>query len=106
MREDHFYLFDLKEEEKRPMPKAPYGPSRFNPISFDAALEIAPKNCTQYPVDHAWDLESQWLFSYDTGDPPIPGVRSCLINKNTSEKESFFPPKYKGIKPSNENMIF
>ena len=45
------------------------------------------------------------MFSYDTGDPPLPGIRSCLIYKNTSQKESYFPHEYKGVRPSNDTKI-
>ncbi len=106
MREDHFYLINLKEEERSPESKVPYGPPSFNPISFEAALELAQKTKQQYPIAHSWDLGSCWMFSYDTGDPPLPGIRSCLIYKNTSQKESYFPHEYKGVRPSNDNKIF
>ena len=48
MREDHFYLINLKEEERSPESKVPYGPPSFNPISYEAALELAQKTKQQF----------------------------------------------------------
>ena len=106
MRENHFFLINLKEEEKRPLSKEPFGPPIFKPIEFEVALEMAQSWYPQYPIVHAWDLGSRWLFSYNTGDPPLPGIHSCCINKNTSKIEYYFPPKYKGVEPTDDNRIF
>ena len=106
MRNDHFYLFDLKKEEQRSMPRIPFGPPKYNPVSFEEALEIARADRASFPVKHAWDLGKYWLFSYDTGEPPLPGVRSCQINKSTREISYYFPSKHGGIRPCDGNKMF
>ena len=74
-------------------------------ITLEQAIEIA-KNCDCYPVCKAYDLDIEWLVSYDSGNPPIPGVRSTLVNKETGKTRSFFPPDYEGIEPSEENLVW
>lgn len=75
-------------------------------IGPDEAMSIAHEKNPSYPTHHLYDLEDSWLVTYDSGNPPIPGICSCLVNKFDGSTDRFFPPTYKGIRPSEENRIF
>ena len=75
-------------------------------LSFEKAIEIAKSHYPQYTLNHAWDLKKEWLFCYDFGSLDLMGPRNILVNKRNGSVTYFHLPEYKGVKPSDKNMIF
>ena len=52
-------------------------------INFEKAIDIAQKQFPDYPIFDATDIGKKWAFSFDTGEPAIPGIPYVCINKFT-----------------------
>ena len=51
-------------------------------IDFEKAMDIAQKQFPDYPVFDAADIGERWAFSFDTGEPAIPGIPYVCVNKS------------------------
>ena len=74
-------------------------------ISMENAIEIATTKFSGYPVKNVWDMGDKWLISPDTGEPPIPGICCVFVDKTDGKVEGFFPPRYKGPLPTDEQKV-
>ena len=75
-------------------------------ISLEEAKTISESEIYYRPAYKVFDLQKWWLVCHYYGkESPPPGLQlSTLINKQTGHEEHYFPPDWKGIKPSPKNL--
>lgn len=54
-------------------------------ISNERAINIAKEQFPDFPIYDITDIGEELAFSYDTGEPPIPGIPFVCVNKNTGD---------------------
>lgn len=64
-------------------------------ITIAEAKKLAIKSYGggKLPIAGILDIGDRWAFELDSGDPPMPGVPTITVNKETGEvKELTIPP--------------
>ena len=46
---------------------------------------VAADTYSEYPIAEILDIGDRWAFSFDSGDPPLPGIPTVTVNKETGE---------------------
>lgn len=55
-------------------------------ITLEKAKKVAEAYEASFPLRNtAIDIGDAWVFFYDTGTPPVPGISPVMVNKQTSE---------------------
>lgn len=49
------------------------------------AKKLAADTYSEYPIVEILDIGDRWAFSFDSGDPPLPGIPTVTVNKETGE---------------------
>lgn len=53
-------------------------------ITLEKAKKTAAEHEAAFPLSStAIDIGDAWVFFYDAGDPPVPGVIPVMVNKQT-----------------------
>ena len=49
------------------------------------AKKLAADTYSEYPIAEILDIGDRWASSFDSGDPPLPGIPTVTVNKETGE---------------------
>ena len=49
------------------------------------AKKLAADTYSEYPIAEILDIGDRWALSFDSGDPPLPGIPTVTVNKETGE---------------------
>nr|DAW60564.1 MAG TPA: immunity protein [Caudoviricetes sp.] len=74
-------------------------------ITIAEAKKLAAGSYNEYPIREILDIGDRWAFRYDSGVPPVPGVPTVTVDKETGEVEWLTVPPLENLALLNAGKV-
>lgn len=74
-------------------------------IDLKKAKAICKKEYSEFPIDEIIDIGDMWAFTFDSGEPPVPGAPIITVRKEDGKVGYITIPPIENLEILNNGTI-